>query len=277
MDLVQFIENRHLRPAEARQGRLFRERLRRPARQRRGGLARYAHLGGRRRPDIAGPIDGTDADFHVGAGFQPQIAQVHMDAFSGLAGQRDEIARHLLTVHGHEETRRSSGPLVRRRRPGNPRFSGRQVLDLRTQLRRSKRRLLIRRSQEDRQIRGRRRSGFTAVDEAIGEETEGKLLAVAGPLGAGVIEEKEAVTDAGDAGGDDGGVHGDAAASRARPAEKRRPFATASRPRRASRCTDRCPARSTARSDGGDAGGLSCPVGGHSWAMCPRPTRRRNC
>ena len=45
-------------------------------------------------------------------------------------------------------------------------------------------------------------SALAAEDEAVGEQAQGEFVAVAFPFAAGVVEEEEAFTDAGDAGGE---------------------------------------------------------------------------
>ena len=114
----------------------------------------------------------------------------------------------------------------------------------------------VRRARLDREIGSTRPVLFAAVDKSVGEEPEREPLAGSRPFRAGVVEDQEAMAQAGHAGRDDARVDWIVLPAVADRGARRRPFARACRRCRERRGRDRH-RRSTRRGRGAGGGGRS--------------------
>ena len=131
MDFVQFIEDGDLGLAQTRQRRAAPRTVsaRCRAAARRFGSTR-APCRSPPAPTLPAPSTARTAISTSAPGFKFRSRRCIRTLSPAFSGQGDEIARHLLAVHGHEETDRPRRSFVRRRGPGNPCLAGRQILDL---------------------------------------------------------------------------------------------------------------------------------------------------
>ena len=159
-------------------------------------------------PMLPAPSTARTFERRFRAGLEVQIAQVHPDFFARFTGQGDQVTRHVFAVHGDEEAGSSRRAFVLRRGPGNPRFAGGQIADLGRDSGRSGRRRFVLGAKVNGQIWSICGPGFPAVDESVGKMMQRVLFALPGPFRAGVVEEQEPVTDAGDAGRHHGRIDG---------------------------------------------------------------------